>query len=65
MTFTAGVGAPGHSLMTSRYLGELVHHDAAVLAVGDLGDRWRDPPAGQLSGPEALGFVAGLHLAQH
>ena len=63
VTFTAGVGDPEHSLMTSRYLGELVHHDAAVLAVGDLGDQRRDPPAGQLNGPEALGFVVGLHLA--
>src|ERR1019366_5924698 len=43
--------------------GKLVHHDAAVLAVGDLGDQRRDPPAGQLHGPEALGFVVGLHLA--
>ena len=34
-----------------------------VLTVGDLGDQRRDPPAGQVNGPQALGLVVGLHLA--
>src|ERR1039457_5508145 len=41
----------------------IVHHAAAVLAVGDLGDQRRNPSAGQFNGPEALGLVVGLHLA--
>ncbi len=62
VTFTAGVGDPGHSLMTSRYSGETVHHDAAVLAVGDLGDQRREAgrPVQRAPGP---GLVVGLHLA--
>src|SRR6266699_1328161 len=49
VTFTAGVGDPGHSLMTSRYLGGT----SFIM----------DPPAGQFNGPQALGLVVGLHLA--
>ncbi|HEV3288447.1 MAG TPA: hypothetical protein VG123_05600, partial [Streptosporangiaceae bacterium] len=50
--------------MTSRYLGgNSFIMTPPVLTVGDLGDQRRDPPAGQLNGPQVLGLVVGLHLA--
>ncbi len=60
VTFATGVSDPEHSLTTPRYLGKLVHHDAAVLAVGDLGDQRRDPPTGQFNGPQARPPMAAV-----
>jgi hypothetical protein len=36
---------PYHLLVLGR---ELIHHDPAVLAVGDLCDQWRDAVAGEV-----------------
>ena len=43
--------------------GELVHHHAAVLAVGDLGHQARHRSAAELGAIETARFVVRLHLA--
>jgi excisionase family DNA binding protein len=45
--------------------GELVHHHAAVLAVGDLGDQRRHPAAGQLDAGQVFGLVVGLRVGRN
>ena len=67
-----GVGDPEQFPHDIQVLGELVHHDAAVLAVGDLGDQRRDPPpvssrapgpwprSRAASGPRARGRCPGF-----
>ncbi len=55
-----GIRRLGHHL---EVLGrKLVHHDAAVLSVGDLCHELRHGPSGQLRAGETPCLVAGLHL---
>ncbi len=64
MTFTVGVGDPELSPDDWEVPGrELVHYDAAVLAISDLRDHGGYWPARQLRGMQACGLVVGLHLA--
>ena len=56
----AGAGTLSHDLKILRR--ELVHHNAAVLAVGDLRHQRGDLLAGEFPAREPLGLVIGLHL---
>ena len=64
VTFIDRGGRPRARPHHLRVLGrELVHHDAAVLAVADLRDQWRDAVAAEVRGVEPLRLVVRLHLA--